>query len=135
MGSRMNGEHSIHRVRRSAVFFAGLTLCVVSPVLLVALDAPAREASQFQPGRSLGIASAPNPRDLGGYKTETGMTVAKSLVYRSYQLSDIEHGDMKRLGELNPKVAYDLRTAEEKQKRPDELPRGVNYIWLLHLTR
>ncbi len=126
----MISMHSNHQVHLRAVFFAGVTLLVVSPILLGALDAPAREVIESQPGRSLGIASVPNLQDLGGYKTETGMTVAKGLAYRSNQLSDIEHGDMKRLGALKLKVAYDLRTAEEKQKRPDELPAGVNYIWL-----
>lgn len=126
----MNGEHSNHHVRRSAVLSVALTLFVVSPALYGAMDAPARELSQSHPGQSLGIASVPNLRDLGGYKTETGMTVAKGLVYRSNQLSEIKPDDMKRLGKLNLKAAYDLRTAEEKEKRPDELPPRVKYIWL-----
>jgi hypothetical protein len=28
------------------------------------------------------------------------------------------------------KADYDLRTVEEKERHPDELPSGVNYIWL-----
>ena len=37
---------------------------------------------------------------------------------------------MAKLAALNFKVDYDLRTAAERDKRPDELPPGVEYIWL-----
>jgi protein-tyrosine phosphatase len=37
---------------------------------------------------------------------------------------------MKKLDALKLRVAYDLRTAEEKERHPDELPAGVQYIWL-----
>ena len=83
-----------------------------------------------QTGLSLGIKSVPNLRDLGGYKTSDGATVAGGLAYRANQLSGIRPADMEKLAALNLKNAYDLRTAEEKSKRPDELPSGVNYVWL-----
>ena len=35
-----------------------------------------------------------------------------------------------RLAALGLRTAYDLRTAEEKDKRPDELPPGVDHVWL-----
>jgi protein-tyrosine phosphatase len=82
------------------------------------------------PGQSLGIASVPNLRDLSGYKTSDGKTVARGLTYRSNQLSGIKPDDMNKLAELNFKAIYDLRTAKEREKRPDELPPGVNYVWL-----
>lgn len=81
-------------------------------------------------GQSLGIKSVPNLRDLGGYKTGDGRTVAAGLVYRSNQLSGISKDDMKKLAQLNLKNAYDLRTEEERKERPGELPREVNYVWL-----
>jgi len=83
-----------------------------------------------RPGESLGIPSIPNLRDLGGYRTEDGQTVARGLVYRANQLSGITEGDMARLAALKFANDYDLRTAEERDKRPDELPPGVNYVWL-----
>jgi protein-tyrosine phosphatase len=82
------------------------------------------------PGRSLDVASVPNLRDLGGYRTREGGTVASGVVYRSNQLSGITSSDMEELAELGLAVDYDVRTAEEREKRPDELPGGVKYVWL-----
>jgi protein-tyrosine phosphatase len=87
-------------------------------------------AAEAKPGQSLGVQSVPNLRDLGGYRTSDGATVAGGLVYRSNQLSGISESDMDKLAGLNLKVDYDLRTAEEREKRPDELPPGVKYVWL-----
>lgn len=81
-------------------------------------------------GQSLGIASVPNLRDLGGYKTNDGATVATGFVYRSNQLSHITSDDMEKLAGLKLKNAYDLRTAAEREARPEELPPGVSYVVL-----
>lgn len=83
-----------------------------------------------EPGLSLGIASVPNLRDLGGYRTTDGETVAKGLVYRSNQLSGIQPEDMQKLSMLGLKESLDLRTWDERSARPDELPSGVTYVWL-----
>ena len=107
----------------SALFLV-LSLSAVAPVTYS--DA----AIQALPGQSLGIASVPNLRDMGGYQARDGKTVASGLVYRSNQLSGISEIDMKAMAALNLKVDYDLRTAEEREKRPDELPSGVEYVWL-----
>jgi protein-tyrosine phosphatase len=82
------------------------------------------------PGGSLGIASVPNLRDMGGYKTTDGATVASGLVYRSNQLYNISESDMLLLAKLNLKNDFDLRTSAERNSQPDELPAGVNNIWL-----
>jgi len=93
-------------------------------------EAPADAPAQVTPGQSLGIASVPNLRDLGGYQTSDEATVAAGLVYRSNQLSGITPEDMEKIAALGLKVDYDLRTSDEKDARPDELPEGVEYIWL-----
>lgn len=82
------------------------------------------------PGQSLGIASVPNLRNLGGYKTENGATVARGLVYRSNELHNITVSDMALLAKLNLKTAFDLRTSAEREISLDELPAGVNSVWL-----
>ena len=83
-----------------------------------------------EPGLSLGIATVPNLRDLGGYKTNNGATVARGLVYRSNQLANISPEDMEKIAKLGLKNDYDLRTEAERTPLPDELPPGVNNIWL-----
>jgi protein-tyrosine phosphatase len=83
-----------------------------------------------EPGQSLGIGSIPNLRDMGGYKTANGATVASGLVYRSNQLNNISESDMLLLAELSLKNAFDLRTVAERSENPDELPDGVNNVWL-----
>jgi protein-tyrosine phosphatase len=82
------------------------------------------------PGQSLGISSIPNLRDLGGYQTSDGATIAGGLVYRSNQLSGIPPEDMATLAALGLKNAYDLRTTTEREARPEELPPGVTYVVL-----
>ena len=112
------------------VFLIGLSMSAVSACARSETDTTAEAATQATPGQSLGITSVPNLRDLGGYKTSDGKAVARGLVYRSNQLSGISPSDMEMLAELNLKVDYDLRTAEERDARPDELPPGVEYVWL-----
>src|SRR5512136_2799389 len=82
------------------------------------------------PGQSLGIASVPNLRDLGGYGTTDGKVVASGMVYRSNQLAGIPPADMERIAALRLVNAFDLRTAEERARRPDELPPGVHHVVL-----
>lgn len=83
-----------------------------------------------KPGQSLGIASIPNLRDMGGYKTSSGAIVSRGMVYRSNQPFNINAGDMLLLEKLKLKNVLDLRTAAEKNAGPDQLPAGVNYVWL-----
>ena len=89
-----------------------------------------KEVILSEPGISLGIASVPNLRDLGGYKTNDGATVVRGLVYRSNQLAKISPEDMEKIAKLGLKNDYDLRTEAERTPLPDELPPGVNNIWL-----
>ena len=90
----------------------------------------AQTPSTAQPGKNIGISSIPNLRDLGGYQTSDGKTITTGLVYRSNQLSGIPPIDMEKLEALGLKNAFDLRTTEERTKRPEELPKGVNYVVL-----
>jgi protein-tyrosine phosphatase len=82
------------------------------------------------PGQSLGIASVPNLRDLGGYATADGKIIASGVAYRSNQLSGIPPADMEKIAALGLRNAFDLRTAEERARRPDELPPGVRHVVL-----
>jgi protein-tyrosine phosphatase len=118
------------RLKYVCVLLIGLSLSVFSACTQRETDTATKTATQAALGQSLGIASVPNLRDLGGYKTTDGSTVAEGLVYRSNQLHGINPDDMKKLENLNLKNVYDLRTAAECEARPEELPPDVNYVWL-----
>ena len=81
------------------------------------------------PGSSLGFASVPNLRDLGGYPTPHGM-VRRGLVYRSEKLHPVTTQDMPKLAALDLTQVFDLRPQPERAQRPDELPPGPADIWL-----
>lgn len=109
----------------------GLVLVVSSAVGCAGTEAPAPDTSSrsaVEAGRNLGIRSVPNLRDLGGYRTADGKTVATGLLYHSNQLSEIAPDDMERVAALKLRNAFDLRTTEERTKRPEELPPGVRYV-------
>lgn len=83
-----------------------------------------------QPGTSLGIASLPNLRELGGYKTRDSIAIKRGQLYRSSQLNHISSTDMDKIAALKLKVDFDLRTTRERESRPDELPGGVRNVSL-----
>lgn len=111
--------------------FTLISLIVLTSIIFISCSKVAdKQAKQPEPGRSLGIASVPNLRDLGGYKTTSGATIANGLVFRANQLFNVSAGDMLKIEKLNLKNVFDLRTAAEKNPAPDELPAGVKNVWL-----
>ena len=90
----------------------------------------AEHEEQLRPGQSLGIKSVSNLRDVGGYITKDGKTVARGIAYRSNQLNPVSEDDMKKIAALGLKNDYDLRTKAEVKERPDQIPDGVQYTLL-----
>jgi len=93
-------------------------------------DRAQQPAATNPPGTSLGVASVPNLRDLGGYKTREGSVVRYGIAYRSDQLNPVSSDDMAKIAALGLRNDFDLRTADERSERPDQLPPGVNNVWL-----
>ncbi|GAA1986178.1 tyrosine-protein phosphatase [Kitasatospora viridis] len=75
--------------------------------------------------RDLHLASAPNFRDAGGYRTTDGRWVRMGEVYRSGDLSKLSAADLAKLQRLGIAQVYDLRTPAEQQAAPDKLPAGA----------
>jgi protein-tyrosine phosphatase len=103
-------------------------LAVVLSAVIASTTAIAQEA--LAPGTSLGIASVPNLRDAGGYMTADGSMVRRGVAYRANQLNPISPADLKKIAALGLKNDFDLRTAEERESKPDILPPGVKDVWL-----
>jgi protein-tyrosine phosphatase len=97
-------------------------------LLGLTLAAPAQNSPA--PGTGLGIASVPNLRDVGGYTTQDGSVVRRGIAYRSNQLDPVSPDDMKKLAALGLKNDFDLRTEQEREAKPDQLPAGVKNVWL-----
>lgn len=117
-------------IRYRQIWILGLALSAVFTLVTGDMVFTVQAAEQTPPGQSLGIASVPNLRDLGGYKTKDGKTVKRGLVYRANQLYHVSPEDMRKLSELGLKNSFDLRTYAERQPRPDEVPPEVDVVWL-----
>ena len=86
--------------------------------------------AQPAPGAALGVASVPNLRDLGGWPTADGGTVARGLVYRSDRLSPLPGVDLETFAALGIRTVYDLRSHGERMADPDVLPAGTELLEL-----
>jgi protein-tyrosine phosphatase len=71
-----------------------------------------------QYSRQIIFDSVPNFRDLGGYRTRGGRTVAWRRLFRSGELSSMTRGDFNRLtGEIRLASVIDLRSAIERERK------------------
>lgn len=76
-------------------------------------------------GEQIVLASLPNLRDIGGWRTSDGYTVRSGLLYRSAELSNLTDGDLATLDKLGIRIVFDLRTSAERDQAPDQLPAGA----------
>ena len=81
----------------------------------------------------LPLSGAVNFRDLGGYRIADGRRVRRGLVFRSDHLSRLTVEDQQMLRRLRFKVVCDLRTVQEQQRHPDQLPQDA--VLLLDSSR
>jgi len=75
--------------------------------------------------RDLHLATAPNFRDVGGYRTKDGRWVRMGVAYRSDQLDRLDDADLAKIARLAPALVVDLRTDGERNRGPDRIPAGT----------
>jgi protein-tyrosine phosphatase len=88
---------------------------------------PAKGDSLVTADHSLHLASAPNFRDVGGYRTTDGRWVKVGELYRSDGLDALTDADLATVQALGIKLVCDLRTDGELESKPDkEIPGATN---------
>ncbi|MFI0901299.1 tyrosine-protein phosphatase [Streptomyces sp. NPDC020983] len=75
--------------------------------------------------RVLPLEGAGNFRDLGGYPVRDGRRTRWGLVFRADAPDRLTAADLEALAPLGLRVAYDLRTPDERAKAPSVLPAAV----------
>jgi protein-tyrosine phosphatase len=83
--------------------------------------------AQPTPAHGGTLASHPNLRDIGGYRTADGQRVRMGVVYRAQALS-LSAADLAVVDSLGITDAYDLRTPAEIAAAPDVVPAGAAYL-------
>lgn len=78
----------------------------------------------------LRLTTAPNFRDIGGYRTASGQRVRQGMAYRSDQMDRLSDADLQAITALRPAVIADLRTASERTREPDRVPAGARHVAL-----
>ncbi|MGW5075689.1 tyrosine-protein phosphatase [Rhodococcus sp. NPDC004095] len=81
-------------------------------------------------GSPIPVASVPNLRDAGGYRTTDGAVVRSGRVYRSTDLGAVADSDRSALDALGVATVFDLRTLAEREHRPDRVPTGAKEVAL-----
>lgn len=80
----------------------------------------------FAPSRHVELDGAVNVRDIGGYRTAYGTSVARSRLFRGDALSTLTPPDVAVISSLDLRTVIDLRTpGEVLVSGPDRLPRGL----------
>lgn len=114
-----------------ALTLSSTGLAVVSPVANLSPQAvtAAVNKSGYGAGSQIKLTGAVNVRDLGGYKTTSGLKVKPNLLIRSAKLNQLtKHDQQVLVKQHHLAVDVDLRTPAEMKSAPDVRMKGVRYI-------
>jgi protein-tyrosine phosphatase len=77
--------------------------------------------------RVMPLEGATNFRDLGGYRTGDGGRTRWGLVFRADAPDRLTEADLAAIDQLGLRVAFDLRTDDERTQAPSALPAAVRH--------
>lgn len=85
--------------------------------------------SGYGAGSQIKLSGAVNVRDLGGYRTKSGLKVKPNMLIRSAKLNTLTKHDQQVLTKQHHlAVDVDLRTPAEMKSAPDVKMSGVTYV-------
>jgi len=85
----------------------------------------------WAPPRHVPLDGAVNVRDIGGYRTTTGLTIMRGRLFRGDALNQLSAADSERLDRLGLRTVIDFRTpGEVLLAGADRLPCGIEFASL-----
>ncbi|KAA1423791.1 tyrosine-protein phosphatase [Mumia zhuanghuii] len=88
------------------------------------------EHDRTAPGTPIPVATLPNLRSLAGWRAADGRAVREGVLFRSTDLSRLTGTDTAVVEGLGIRTVVDLRTAPERERRPDVRLDGADEVVL-----
>lgn len=82
----------------------------------------------INPGQEIFCYQKRNLRELGGYQTQNESVIKPHMIYRGPALSDLSPEEQAVIEDLSFNYILDLRSQQEADKAPDDIPKDVVYI-------
>lgn len=114
-----------------ALTLSSTGVAIASPIAGQASPAAiaATTKSDYGAGSQIKLSGAVNVRDLGGYRTQSGLKIKPNLLIRSAKLNTLTRHDQQILvNQHHLGIDVDLRTPAEMKSAPDVKISGVKYI-------
>lgn len=108
-----------------------ITLAVIQFIPPAPVQLPVElPAAERKDARLLAFEGIHNFRDLGGYTTGDGHSVAWGRLYRSGHLANASRSDLQQLQRLQLDTLIDFRSSAEREDEPSRLPEDTTFTQL-----